>query len=37
MFKTFELYFGLDKVCHRYKVFDGQITRQDILGLALRL
>ena len=22
--------FWIDEVCHRYKVFDGRITRQDV-------
>ena len=25
--------FWIDGVCYRYNVFDGQMTRQDILGL----
>ena len=30
---TCELYFGLDEVCYRYKVVDGQMTRQNIMEL----
>ena len=30
---TSELYFGLDEVCYRYKVVDGQVIRQNILDL----
>ena len=35
--KTIELYFGLDEVCYRYQVVDGQMVRQEIVDLTVSM